>query len=363
MPAKQHSLGIMTRCQGAYFVDKGFYRKLTMYGRKKGLRVFVFSPRNVNFDARTVRGFEYRQGTWESRVFPLPDLIYDRCFVGPSYRHYKPFVERLQNDPAITFLGHGLSGKWQVHKMLIQSPKLAPYLPRTELFSLSTLRETLRTHGAAVIKPIAGTHGIGVTRIKAMNDRYEIAGRNRKNQPFRRLVKGQAGLATFLRSFTTGRKFLVQPYLNLHTPAGVPFDVRVLVQKNGDGAWETTGAAVRVGDKRSITSNLHGGGKAVPLSPFLSRHFSPEIKSRIEQQVSLLANELPVFLEQSHGRLVELGIDLGIDTDGNVWVIEVNSRPGRTVFRKIGDPQARLHSITQPVRYAHYLMQARVGGY
>lgn len=363
MPAKKHSLGIMTRCQGSHFIDKGFYRKLTMYGRKKGLRVFVFSPRNVDFAARTVKGFEYRRGAWESGIFPLPTLIYDRCFVGPSYRHYKPFVERLQNDPDITFLGHGLSGKWQVHQMLIQSPKLAPYLPPTDIFSLDTLQKTLGRYGAAVIKPAAGTHGIGVARIREAGNKYEITGRNRENQPFRRLVKGQAGLTTFLRSFTTGRKFLVQPYLHLHTPEGVPFDVRVLVQKNGEGEWETTGKAVRVGDKRSITSNLHGGGKAVPLSPFLARHFTPSVKSRIEQHVTILANELPVFLEQTHGRLVELGIDLGIDTDGNVWVIEVNSRPGRTVFRMIDDPQARLHSITQPVRYAHYLMKARVGGY
>lgn len=363
MAAKQQSLGIMTRCQGSRFMDKGFYRKLTVYGRKKGLRVFVFSPRAVDFAARTVKGFEYRRGTWESGTFPLPDLIYDRCFVGPSYRHYKPFVEKLQNDPAITFLGHGLSGKWQVYQMLIQSPQLAPFLPPTEIFSLSSLLHTMHTYGAAVIKPMAGTHGIGVIRIRKAGSWYEITGRNRENQPFRRLVKGQAGLNTFLRSFTTGRKFLVQPYLRLHTPDGIPYDVRVLVQKNGQGQWETTGKAVRLGDKRSITSNLHGGGKAVPLSSFLSQYFKPSDKTRIEQHVNTLANELPLFLEQSHGRLVELGIDVGIDTDGRVWVIEVNSRPGRTVFRMIDDRRGRLHSIIQPIRYADYLMKARVGGY
>lgn len=363
MTPKQKSLGIMTRCQGSHFIDKGYYKKLTLFGRKQGIRVFVFSPRQVDFSSRMVKGFEYRNGAWQSDTFPLPALIYDRCFVGPAYRHYKPYVEKLQNDRNITFLGHGLSGKWQVHQMLSKSSQLAPFLPPTEILTYGTLQETLEKYGAAIIKPMAGTHGIGVVRIKEIRDGYEASGRNRDNQPFRRVLRTRDGLKSFVSSFTAGRKFLVQPYLELHTSDGIPFDVRVLVQKNGQGKWEITGKAVRLGDKRSITSNLHGGGKAVSLAEFLSKHFKPALKTRIDQQITRLANDLPPFLEESHGRLVELGIDVGIDIAGNVWIIEVNSRPGRTVFSMIDDPIARLHSVTQPVRYAHYLMKERVGGY
>ncbi|RNB68642.1 YheC/YheD family protein [Brevibacillus panacihumi] len=348
----------MTRCQGSHFVDKGYYKKLTLFGRKHGIRVFVFSPRRVDFATRTVSGYEYRGGVWQSGTFPLPAFIYDRCFIGPSYRHYKPFVEKLQNDPAITFLGYGLSGKWQVQQILARSPKIAPFLPPTQIFSLAHLQETLGAHGSAIIKPVAGTHGVGVVRISQKNDGFELKGRNRGNQPFYRFFKHWGGVKLFLSSFTAGRKFLVQPYLKLHTPEGIPFDVRVLVQKNGHGEWEVTGKAVRLGDPRSITSNLHGGGKAVPLSPFLARTYKPAMQERIEQQVNQLAVELPIFLEQSHGRLVELGIDIGIDTSGHVWVIEVNSRPGRNVFNLINDPVAKRHSITQPVRYANYLMKS-----
>lgn len=363
MKASARSLGIMIRCQGSQFVDKGYYKKLTLYGRKHGIRVFVFSPRQVNFATRMVKGFEYRKGSWHTDEFPLPGFIYDRCFVGPSYRHYKPFVEKLQNDRSLTFLGHGLSGKWQVHQMLSKSPLLARLLPPTEIFSSATLFATLERYGAAIIKPMSGTHGIGVVRIQELHSGYEASGRNRENKPFTRRFRDHAGLKSFVSVFTAGRKFLVQPYLELHTPDGTPFDIRVLVQKNGLGKWGTTGKAVRLGDKRSITSNLHGGGKAKPLSSFLSLHFPSEKKTRIEQTIDRVAEELPRFLEESHGRLVELGIDIGVDTAGNVWIIEVNSRPGRTVFRMINDPTAQLDSITQPVRYANYLMKERVGGY
>ncbi|HZG14356.1 MAG TPA: YheC/YheD family protein, partial [Candidatus Bathyarchaeia archaeon] len=84
---------------------------------------------------------------------------------------------------------------------------------------------------------------------------------------------------------------------------------------------------------------------------------------RIEEEIDQVISLLPSFLEQYHGRLVELGIDIGIDTNGHVWIIEVNSKPGRTVFRQISDRMARIRSISQPVKYAHYLMKERVGGY
>jgi glutathione synthase/RimK-type ligase-like ATP-grasp enzyme len=363
MASKEKTLGIMAYCNGPAFMEKDYYKKLTLIGHRWGIRVIVFSPRSVNFDSRQVTGYEFHQGEWKKGTFPMPQFVYDRCFIGPSYRHYKPFIQKLQNDPQITFLGHGLSGKWQVQQILSKSPDLQRWLPETRMFSMDALFSLLERERAAVIKPAAGTHGIGVVRISIENGQYAACGRAQENKPFQRHFRTASGLKTFVTQFMDDRKFLIQPYLTLHTPEGVPYDVRVLVQKNGLGQWETTGKAVRIGDKRSITSNLHGGGKAAPLSDFLSRIFSEVQRVHIEKEINHIARQLPPFLEEYHGRLVELGIDIGIDTSGHVWIIEVNSRPGRTVFRQLADRTAQIRSITQPVRYAHYLMKERVGGY
>lgn len=356
--------GIMTYCNGPHFMEKAYYKKLTLIGRRHGIRVFVFSPKRVDYDRGEVTGYEYRDGAWRANTFPLPDVVYDRCFVGPSYRQYKPFIDKLQSDPRITFLGHGLSGKWQVHQMLGKSKELSRWLPETHVLSQETLRSMLQRYPAVIIKPAAGTHGIGVVRIAAKPaGTFSVTGRNRENKPFRKRFRSEAGLLTFVQRFTASRTFLVQPFLALQTPDQLPFDVRVLVQKNGSGRWQTTGMAVRVGEKKGITSNLHGGGKAVPLSPFLSRYFPQAQCERIKEEIDRIAQVLPPVLESHHGRLAELGIDVGVDRDGHVWIIEVNSRPGRTVFRQIADRDARLRSISQPVKYAHYLMKERVGGY
>lgn len=61
-------------------------------------------------------------------------------------------------------------------------------------------------------------------------------------------------------------------------------------------------------------------------------------------------------LEERYGRLGELGIDYGIDRDGNIWLLEVNSRPGRASFFQIRQPKCAFRAINRPLEYARYLI-------
>jgi hypothetical protein len=61
-------------------------------------------------------------------------------------------------------------------------------------------------------------------------------------------------------------------------------------------------------------------------------------------------------LESCHGRLVELGIDFGVDLDGYIWILEVNSKPGRSIFTYLQDDKARNRALENPIRYAKYLL-------
>ncbi|WP_019121931.1 YheC/YheD family protein [Brevibacillus massiliensis] len=359
------TLGIMSNFSGLAptFQEKEFYKKLSMIGRRSGIGVFVFSPLQVDFNTRTVTGYFLKHDEWQKGSFPLPDVIYDRCFISPGYRQYKPFIEKLQSDPQITFMSNGLAGKWQVYKILALSPELSRLLPDTQPFTWKSFAAKLRSEKAVIVKPASGTHGNGVIRITRKKGSFEVIGRKRNNSPMQKKIHSWKNLHEFLIHFIADRPFILQTYLDLNTPDGAPFDVRVLVQKNGEGKWQTTGKAVRMGEKKSITSNLHGGGRALPFVPFLEKYFSRKQQVRIMAEIDRVAELLPGFLETYHGRLAELGIDLGVDQEGRIWIIEVNSRPGRYVFRQIDDQTARLRSLTQPVEYAQYLMKDRVGGY
>lgn len=65
---------------------------------------------------------------------------------------------------------------------------------------------------------------------------------------------------------------------------------------------------------------------------------------------------LPPLLEESCGRLGELGLDFGIDAGGRIYLLEANSKPGRTVFRLTGDRRAARLAAENPLRYARHLL-------
>lgn len=92
---------------------------------------------------------------------------------------------------------------------------------------------------------------------------------------------------------------------------------------------------MRAGKQTSAISSLHGGGKAVRAEHLLIPYFGHTQTESILQECRQLPHQTAETLEVRYGRLLELGIDIGIDVKGRVWVIEVNpTSPGVTFFAK-----------------------------
>ncbi|MDF2661714.1 MAG: endospore coat-associated protein, partial [Paenibacillus sp.] len=97
--------------------------------------------------------------------------------------------------------------------------------------------------------------------------------------------------------------------------------------------WEVTGCAGRIGPRKSITSNLHGGGQAISMTELLGRRMHSEEKiESIRSSVYELGEEIAKSVEGHFGRLCELGIDIAIDPSGHPWVLELNPKPAREVW-------------------------------
>ncbi|NEW07779.1 YheC/YheD family protein [Paenibacillus sp. SYP-B3998] len=352
------------------FANSDFYKRLTQFGLQEGLHVFVFSPNRIDWDRFTVTGYTYipESREWITNLFPLPTLIYDRCFFSTkdSYHQYRSHVSKLRTKPEIRFLGYGLSGKWEVQQILQKNDYLLPYLPETHFLTNGhDLLHWLNKSNEVFLKPQGGSQGRGALHIqKVMSPddrmRYIVKGRNARNLPIHRHFKKFEACWYWLRGLIGKRPYLIQQYLTLQSKKGTAYDVRSLVQKNGKGLWETTGMAVRSGKPGSITSNLHGGGTAEDVTDFLTREFGATQAETLIAELTLLSNLIPPVLETHHGRLAELGIDLGIDTLGRIWILEVNSKPGRTIFARMHDKKARSKSIANPIRYAGFLLHKKL---
>ena len=363
-PRPDRTVGIMVcpKAGDPPFPEKGYFRSLSLIGRQIGLSVIVFFPNRLDWERRRVVGYMYSPSRkrWMKSFYPLPKVVYDRCFYPNPviYAMYREPIRRLMESRETTFLGFGLKGKWPVYQMLSQDAEIRRHLPETELMrSPADAARWLEMYGELILKPQGGSHGKGVLHIAASNSgRYTVRGRSLRNELIQTSFPTIRKLLVWVKAFTSSRPFVLQRYLTLTTERGEAFDIRALVQKNEKGLWELTGTAVRLGLPGSVTSNLHGGGRAAETLPFLNSRWGKEKAPDIMKQIEDLAQRIPGVLEQHHGRLAELGIDIGVDEEGQVWVLEVNSKPGRSAFAALPDKQAKLSSVRNPILYARYLL-------
>ncbi|MCZ8513440.1 YheC/YheD family protein [Paenibacillus filicis] len=384
VPPGSRAVGIMTTQTDDHppFANRGFYRRLCLSGQRAGLTVFVFTPPAIDWTRLQVSGYTFDPSgeEWILRTFPLPAVVYDRCFFTTrrQYADYRHALKRLKEHGSVRLLSHGLRGKLEVQRLLERDSRFAALLPHTEaLRSMRTLALWLEHRREAVLKPQGGSQGRGVLLVQrgagpggasapapgtvnAAGAAFTVRGRDARNRRVERAFADAGALLRWLRRFVAQRPYLLQQYLLLQSREGDAYDVRALVQKDGAGRWQLTGMAVRRGQGGSLTSNVHGGGTAEPAADFLAREFGQAKAAELLRELMRLSELLPEALESNHGRLAELGIDFGVDTGGNIWILEVNSKPGRSIFTYLRDVKAQRASVDNPVRYAGYLLQQRM---
>lgn len=355
-------LGIMTsrRLSNPPIAEPEFCSHLCRAAPLYDLDVLVFHPEGVAQDGQSVSGYIWNNGQWEHKQAPAPDIVYNRCL-------YANPREKRSAAAALTALSRsvpwsrGLPGKWRVYEILKRSRIAARLLPETRLYTGKGDLDTMlaeREYGV-FLKPHSGSHGKRTLHALRLSDKegggLSLRGRDGGNEPFRQLFSSVAEGLNWIHDFIGPRRYIIQPYLQLTGSGGQPFDVRILVQKNGRGAWSLTGMAVRKGLRGSLTSNLHGGGTAVPVLPFLLAEYGRSGNDLMDELAEAAAL-LPPLLEESCGRLGELGLDFGIDAGGRIYLLEANSKPGRTVFRLTGDRRAAKLAAENPLRYARHLL-------
>lgn len=352
------TMGIMTlytRNKTLEPEESRFFRQVIAAGNKLGMDVFVFTPEETDDSRRRVRAFRYDadRENWSREWTGFPDVIYDRCRTmgSPNFVQMSRFRSK---HPELIYLNRPLRHKWGVHLILSRSASIRSHLPETVLYrEPKDLNGMLSKYPLLYLKPRSGTGGTGIVSIRRLGDgKYLLQGRNRKRKIIlpRKLTSRE--IIAYLQPWGLTGHYLIQQGISTSLPDGRVHDFRLLIQKNGEGHWEVTGTAGRIGPKRSVTSNLHGGGTAEPADRLLSRSFPANQVRDIRLTMNRLAHQVVGLLEQQFGRLCELALDLAVGPDGRVWLLEVNPKPAREVFHRIGEKETYDKSIRRPVEYA-----------
>lgn len=348
-------VGILTYRKGMRFNEPGYFRDLVREGGKLGATVFIFSHTDIRPESRTVRGFVPSPGGgWQEQSFPWPDIVIDRC------RKWAKGFKEMRSKNYFPYANHKFTQKWKATQLFANSEATSKWVPKTKIYTPDTLLQMVRQYPIVYVKPGNGTGGFSVVKIARSGGGFKLTGRRGKGLTLAHAGSERELVRWFERWVVNQRirkgNFLVQQGLDLELIPGRVVDNRLFIQKNGEGKWGVTGIGMRVGGKNSPTSNLiWKGGKALHFDEFMKKRFGEEKAKHIRKESEALAHGIVQTIEANFGSMFEFGLDVGVDKKGDVWLIEVNPKPCRSVFQKMGDRKTYLQTVQRPIEYAMYL--------
>lgn len=306
-----------------------FFKEILQSAREKHGIAYILTLDQIGEDG-PVLGWFYKNGVWQKKFFPLPTCIYNRI-ASRKLERQEDTKEKLAwiKNKGIAFFNEGFLDKWSIHQGLRQDPEIKKLLPDTVRYINSdSLRMFLQKYPYLYLKPTHGSLGSGIIRIfKEKDYRCQFSSMNGMiTQYFSTFEK----LFDRLRGRLNKRAYLLQQGLHLITMNNQILDFRALVQRNYLGEWHITSIVARVSNHNNIVSNVARGGAIYPLTEALSSadySFPVEItKNAIREAALKVAKSMEQYIP---GEFAELGIDLALDQKGDLWLIEVNSKPSK----------------------------------
>ncbi|WP_077211088.1 YheC/YheD family protein [Bacillus dakarensis] len=283
-----------------------------------------------NFSESEIQGYYYLDGDWQKGMCVPPDIIYNRVHSRrvESSSTVQKILARI-NQLQIPFFNDGFLSKWDVYEILQAEEHLHPYLPKTSLFSAEKLTAYLEKYQSVFIKPVNGSKGRNIISVKKNQNGLTAQSTSHHLDDILEFST-DAQFSEWFQKQIKKTSYLIQQSIPLASYKNRPLDFRILCHRNHQNNWSITSTVARVSGEKQFVSNLARGGEmmkpSIPLADLFGRKLA-------FQQIALmkeLALETAYIVSQSSSGLIgELGIDIGIDEDGELWIIEVNSKPSK----------------------------------
>lgn len=338
--------------------------KLANIAEEHGAMCYFFGIDDIDFTHQRMKAYRLEDGNWKKGWFPFPEVIYDQVISRKIERTlaFRNKREQLSQHYGEKIFNDGFFDKWQIHSWLIEDSKLKAHIPATVRHtSKETALKFLQSHPIVFLKPLHGSLGLGIIRFVKQADGSFTYDMKRGTGP---LLQGKArSPADILKIFKQrlkNRPYIWQEGISLVTYKERPVDIRILMQRDHQGRWKRTKMFARVAKSGDFTSNLSSGGEALSLEAVLKENYRDESsRRRCKQHIAQVSRLVVEALEQQSGKKYgELGIDIGLDQQGRIWIIEVNSKPHKTLSTNKGRQDLVDLAFERPIYYAIYLATA-----
>jgi hypothetical protein len=128
-------------------------------------------------------------------------------------------------------------------------------------------------------------------------------------------------------------RYVAQQGIRLIEIESCPIDFRFHMHKDGNNRWVVAGIGAKKAGRGSVTTHIKNGGSLMTPEQALARIFGDRA-SEVLQEAKNVAVKLSEAIERNYSHMLgELGLDIGIDRNGSIWMFEANAKPGRSIFK------------------------------
>ncbi|PWK13855.1 YheC/YheD family protein [Tumebacillus permanentifrigoris] len=340
----------------ASYTPKAVWCQLAKAAVEQGLTLCLFRPEDLLPTKGAVVGYVSVGGTWTRTQTPLPDIVYENVYVHLATKPDVRAARRFFRDRGTPLFNPRLGNKHELAEWIRQDRALWQHHPETELLvEAQQVFQMLERYERVYLKPLHGSSGQGILEIAPYHQqRFSVRAAKFSNtkQPLD-VAMTRTELVRLIRRECKRRPFLLQQGVELiHIDKG-KVDLRTHLQRNRRGKWEQVALVVKRGRPNSIVSNYHAGG---------SRHDWKWLEEAVRGERTRLPKLDEVFdlseriarsYTEKAPRLAALGLDLGLDRQGKLWLLDVNARPGRNILD--ADQVARCAELH--AEFAAYLLE------
>ncbi|WP_280768024.1 YheC/YheD family protein [Salipaludibacillus daqingensis] len=340
----------------------GKFKKQLQYfeeaAKKNNVNLCFFRLSDIEPGIFTIKAYVLGEKGYELQTIPRPKVIYHRRVDRKSVRSK---MRTLIADGVTIFNARTYDyGKLPIWKLLSKNSSLSPQLPSTQVATVANIKEMMKKYNSLIIKPDIGAVGRGLMKIERKAGKWCFSYTVKQGRKkIRKETYFRSKLPSVLKDRLKSITYIVQERINLATYNNNPFDIRVAVQRNSIGEWETTAFITKVAENRFYITNVSQGGKAYPLETILKDH--PQLSyDEVVKNISHFCLSIAEHLSNHLSHIGCLGIDIGITADGTPYFIEVNylSDFETLTFRNkelVFEDWKKVY--TTPIDYAAYLIK------
>ena len=305
-----------------------FCEELHYHTQQTGGLFYVFKSDDFSIDE--ISGYYYNDG-WKKHTFPLPDVVYNR--IHSRLKERSDYFNKIKNEMTrlnIPFFNDHFLSKWDVHELLTKEDHLLTHLPETLLFTETNFLELLNKHSSLFIKPIHGSQGRKILHLYKEGQSFIVkVSTGTQSDDFMSFSNVEHFFKWFSR-FRKNSTYIIQQGIPLLLYKNRHIDFRVLCHKNLYNTWKVTSVVARISGEKQFVANIARGGETYKPMKALTELFERNVAIQKLVLMKELAKDIAaVISENTDGLTGELGLDIGVDQDGKLWLIEVNSKPSK----------------------------------